>query len=154
MGDHPKESETKKFLRKRAPFYIAGLTILLVFVVPEITKGGLQDIIPDTLSAEERVVLDRLLSYTGPNDSGPSMEGAITDKIKSAYPDGDVFKHRDTTLDVVVMGTGIESYRVMLNFESYDRDFSFDWDMDMSTGQIRGNNDVSKDMVDSVNFGG
>lgn len=152
MGDHPKESEAKKFLRKRAPFYIAGLTILLVFVVPEITKGGLQDIIPDTLSAEERVVLDRLLSYAGPNDSGLSVEGAITDKIKSAYPDGNVFDHRSTTLDAAVMGTDTDSYRVVLDFESYDRGFSFDWDMNMSTGQIRGNNDVSKDVADLVNF--
>ena len=151
MGD-PKESETKKFLRKRAPFYIAGLTLLLVFVVPEITKGGLQDIIPDTLSAEERVVLDHVLRYAGPNDTGLSMEDAITQKIKSAYPDGNVFEHRSTTLDAVVMGTSTESYRVILNFESYDRGFAFDWDVNVDTGQIQGNNDVSKDVVDLVNF--
>ena len=151
MGD-PKESEAKKFLRKRAPFYIAGLTLLLVFVVPEITKGGLQDIIPDTLSAEERVVLDHVLRYTGPNDTGLSMEDAITQKIKSAYPDGNVFDHRSTALDAAVMGTSTESYRVVLNFESYDRDFAFDWNVNVDTGQIQGNNDVSKDVVDLVNF--
>ncbi len=151
MGD-PKESETKKFLRKRAPFYIAGVTLLLVFVVPEITKGGLQDIIPDTLGAEERVVLDHVLRYAGPNDAGLSMEDAITQRIKADYPDGNVFDHRATALDAAVTETGTDSYRVVLNFESYDRDFSFDWNVNMDSGQIQGNNDVSKDIVDLVDF--
>lgn len=148
----PKESETKKFLRKRAPFYIAGATLLLVFVVPEVTKSSLQDIIPDTLDAEERTALDRVLSYTGPNDTGWSIKDVVSDKIEEEYPDGNVYDHRSTTLDVVVTDTGAGSYRVVLNFESSGRALVFDWDVNVQTGEIRGNNGVAKDMVDLVNF--
>ena len=148
----PKESETKKFLKKRAPFYIAGVTLLLVFVVPEITKSSLQDIIPDTLNAEERMVLDRVLSYTGPNDTGWSIKDAVSEKIEKEYPDGNVYDHRSTTSDVTVVGTSADSYRVVLNFESSGRALVFDWDVNTQTGEIRGNNDVAKDTVDRVNF--
>ena len=125
---------------------------MLVFVVPEVTKSSLQDIIPDTLDAEERTALDRVLSYTGPNDTGWSIKDVVSDKIEEEYPDGNVYDHRSTTLDVVVTDTGAGSYRVVLNFESSGRALVFDWDVNMQTGEIRGNNGVAKDMVDLVNF--
>ena len=150
MGDH-KESETRKFLKKRAPFYLAGITILAVFVVPGMLEKNLTDMIPDTLSVEEREVLNRMLQYDGGDGSGIDMKDALTDKIKLSYADENIFEHGTTAMHVEVLNTSIDTYRILLEFEARGELLSFDWSLDQM-GVIQGNNDLSKDIVDSVNF--
>lgn len=144
-------SGTTKFLKKRAPFYMAGAALLIVFVVPEITKSGMDDVIPwDTLDAPDRGVLERVLGYTGPNDTGISIKEAVAKKIESRYPQGNVYDHPSTNVLVAVTPAGAGAYVVAMDFQSYDDDLSFVWEVDGET--LRGSNDVSKDVVDLVNF--
>ena len=50
-----KENKSKKslgeFLKKRAPIYLAIIALLIVFFVPELTKGTLQDHIPNNFNS-------------------------------------------------------------------------------------------------------
>lgn len=145
-------TDTGKFLKKRAPFYMAAGALLVVFVVPALTEKGLEDIIPDTLEAQERIVLDYVLKYDGGDGSGINMLQAVTDKIKEDYPDGNVFGHRSTTLDATVSTISTDTYRIILDFKSYDNPLYFDWEVDMDMGTVRGGNNISKDVVDVVDF--
>lgn len=147
-----KERESKKFLKKRAPFYLAGVTILIIFVVPGILAVELEDIIPETLSPDETRILQSLFDYTGPNDTGINVYEAISERIADQYPDGNVYEHRSTTLHVVVTDTGGDLYRIVLDFESYNGELYFDMNMNVTDGVVSGNNNLSKDIVDLVYY--
>ena len=51
--DKPKKNDFKSFLRKRAPIYLALIAMLVVFVIPEMTKGTLEKSLPE-LSVENQ----------------------------------------------------------------------------------------------------
>lgn len=143
----------KKFLRTRAPFYMAGAALLLVFVVPEITKSGLEDVIPyDALGQEEARVLEEALSYTGPNDTGISLQDAVSERIKEEHSGGNVFDHRSTALEAAVEDLGGGAHRITLDFESRDGELFFDFNMNANDGVVTGNNNLSKDVVDLVYY--
>lgn len=144
-----------KFLRKRAPFYIAGIAIMIIFVIPALTQKEFADTINDAatdMSAQERIVLEYILDYTGGDDSGINLRDAASDIITEDYPDDNVFAHRSTTLHVAVMPISIDVYRAIMDFESHNGQHYFDWEVNMDTGTIKGNNNISKDALDVVNF--
>lgn len=147
--------EFSKFLQKRAPFYIAALAIVIIFIVPALTAKDFEDTIEESLtdiSAQERIVLEYMLDYTGGDDSGIDLRDATSDMITDDYPDGNVFEHRSTTLHIAVMPISIDIYRVIMDFESYNGQHYFDWEINMDAGDIKGNNNISKDVLDVVNF--
>jgi len=45
--DKPKKNDFKAFLKKRAPIYLALIAMLVVFVIPEYTKGTLEKSFPE-----------------------------------------------------------------------------------------------------------
>jgi len=48
--EKPRESEFKKFVKKRAPIYLGVIALLIVFVVPELTKSNLENSFPNDLT--------------------------------------------------------------------------------------------------------
>ena len=142
----------RQFLARRAPFYLAGAALLVVLVVPGILEKDLYDIIPDTLEEDERAILEYVLEYTGPNDTGMDMAEAVSSKIEAEWPGSNPYDHHSTRVMVAVMGTSIDAYRVTLDFESQGERLYYDWDVDTAAGIIRGNNDITKDAVDMVDF--
>ncbi|MXX20370.1 MAG: hypothetical protein F4Z46_01055, partial [Cenarchaeum sp. SB0667_bin_13] len=102
----------KKFLKTRAPFYLAGVTILAVFIIPNMLAVELRDIIPETLSPDEMEVLQSVFDYTGPNDTGINVYEAISERVVERYPDGNVYEHHSTILHAIVTNTGGGLYRV------------------------------------------
>lgn len=144
--------EGKKFLKTRAPFYLAGVTILAVFIIPSMLATELEDIIPDTLSPGEARILQNLFDYTGPNDTGISVYEAISDRITDQYSGGNVYDHRSTTLHTTVTDTGGDLYRIVLDFESHNGKLYFDMNMNVTDSSITGNNNLSKDVIDLVYY--
>lgn len=147
MGERARD-----FLVKRAPFYLAGVALIIVFVVPPILEKDLEDVIPMMQDERDQEILEYVLGYTGPNETGIDVAGAISAKIESEYPDGNAYDHRSTTVQVAVMPTSVDTYRVTLDFESQGERLYFDWDIDTAAGQVRGNNDITKDVIDVVDF--
>ena len=150
--EKPKERSFKKFLKKRAPIYLAVLAILIVFIVPELTKGDLQSNLPETLTEKERQVVDTLMSYKGPNKEGLSLMDAISNQINENYPNEKIYDNKKTKVSVSVAELKGESYQVIFDFESYKEDFHYDWNVNMLNGEIDGNNPDSKYLVDLVDF--
>ena len=147
----PKKNDFKSFLKKRAPIYLALIAMLIVFVIPELTKGDLESSFPE-LTSEEEQVLDILMNYNGPNGSGLTVMDAITNKINEEYPDEKIFDHKKTIVDLTVSKINDEEYNIKLNFKSYKGELNYDWNVEKSLGKISSNNQDSKYIIDLVDF--
>jgi hypothetical protein len=149
--EKPKKSDFKSFLKKRAPIYLALIAMFVIFVVPELTKSSLESSLPE-LSSEEQQVVDVLMGYNGPNESGLTVMEAISDKIAEEYPDEKIFDNKKTTVDLTVSNIDAEKYQVILNFESHKGEMNYDWNVDTNSGEIVSNNSESKYIIDLVDF--
>jgi len=148
----PKNSQFKNFIKKRAPIYLAVLAIVIIFIVPELTKGDLQSSFPQTLTEEEKLVLNSLMAYNGSNNKGLSVMDAISKEINEKYPNEKIYDNKKTQVNVAISNIEKENYQVTLNFESYKDDFHYSWNINMQTGEVKGNNEESKYIINLVDF--
>ena len=150
-----KENKEKKslqgFLKKRAPVYLAIIALLIVFVVPELTKGTLQDHIPDDLTDKEKEVLDVLLSYRGPNDVGLSIEDVLAEKIEERYPNEKIFDHKDTVIDVIISEES-DIYEVNFILETKKDKLEYVWNVNTVTGEVLPKNPEAKNISGIVEY--
>ena len=149
--EKPKKSDFKAFLKKRAPIYLGLIAMFVVFAVPELTKGNLESSFPELTSEEEQVV-DVLMEYNGPNESGLTVMEAISNKISEKYPDERIFDNKKTIVELTVSSIDSEKYQIVLNFESHKGEMNYDWNVDVNSGEITSNNPKSKHIIDVVDF--
>ena len=149
--EKPKKSDFKAFLRKRAPIYLGIIALFVVFIIPELTKGDLENSLPE-LDAEKQQVVDILMSYNGPNESGLTVMDAISNKINDEYPDEKIFDNKKTKVELIVSDGGEEDYQVILNFESHNGVMNYDWNVNVESGEIISNNSASKHIIETVDF--
>ncbi len=149
--EKPKKSDFKAFLRKRAPIYLGIMGLFILFVVPDLMKGDLESSLPE-LSSEEQQVVDVLMGYNGPNESGLTVMDAISMKISEEYPDERIFDNKKTKVELTVSNIDSEEYQVILNFESHKGEMNYNWNVDMGSGKITSNNQESKYIIDLVDF--
>ena len=147
----PKKSDFKAFLRKRAPIYLGIMGLFILFVVPDLMKGDLESSFPE-LSSEEQQVVDILMGYNGPNESGLTVMDAIEMKIDEEYSDKRIYDNKKTKVELTVSSIGSEEYQVVLNFESHKGEMNYNWNVDISSGKITSNNQESKYIIDLVDF--
>ncbi|MCV0410807.1 hypothetical protein [Nitrosopumilus sp.] len=149
--EKPKKNDFKSFLRKRAPIYLAIITIFVIFAIPELTKSDLQSRFPE-LTSEQKQVVDILMNYNGPNESGLTVMEAITNKISEEYPDEKIFDNKKTIVELSVSKVNDEEYHFILDFESYKGELNYDWNVNKISGKITSNNQDSKHIIDLVDF--
>ena len=149
--EKPKKSDFKAFLRKRAPIYLGIIGLFILFVVPDLMKGDLESSLPE-LSSEEQQVVDVLMGYNGPNESGLTVMDAISMKISEEYPDERIFDNKKTKVELTVSNIDSDEYQVVLNFESHKGEMNYNWNVDMDSGKITSNNQESKYIIDLVDF--
>ena len=134
-----KENKDKKplqeFLKKRAPIYLAIIALLIVFVVPELTKGTLQDHIPDDLTDKEKEALDVLLSYRGPNDAGLSIKDVLAEKIEERYPNEKIFDHKDTVINIIISEES-DIYEINFILETSKDKLEYIWSVNVITDEV------------------
>ncbi len=149
--EKPKKNDFKAFLRKRAPIYLGIMGLFMLFVVPDLMKGDLESSFPE-LTSEEQQVLDILMRYDGPNDSGLTVMDAISMKISEEYPDEKIYDNKKTKVELTVTNIDSEEYQVVLNFKSHKGEMNYDWNIEMSSEKIISNNQESKYIIDLVDF--
>ena len=149
--EKPKKSDFKAFLRKRAPIYLGLMGLFMLFIVPDLMKSDLESTFPE-LAAEEQQVLDILMGYDGPNDSGLTVMDAISMKISKKYPDEKIYDNKKTNVELTVSNIDSEEYQVILNFKSHKGEMNYGWNVDMSSEKIVSNNQESKYIIDLVDF--
>ncbi|MDH3203774.1 MAG: hypothetical protein OEL81_03725 [Nitrosopumilus sp.] len=149
--DKPKKNDFKSFLRKRAPIYLALIAMLVVFVIPEMTKGTLEKNFPE-LSDENQQVVDILMGYDGPNNDGLTVLEALKNKINEEYPNEKIFDHKKTTIDLTITNVDSKEYQVNFNFKSHKGEMDYDWNVNVDSEKITPNNSEAKYIIDLVDY--
>ena len=149
-----KEKSGKAFLKKRAPIYLAIITMLIVFVIPELTAGTLQDNIPDDLTGNEKQALDTFLSYRGPNNSGLNAIDALAEKIANDYPDEKIYDDKNTVVEFTVNGfdSSENEYQIRIDFQTKRESTLYEWVVNISTGEISEMNPEAKKIIEVVDY--
>ena len=150
--EKPKESPFMKFLKKRAPVYLSVIAIVIIFIVPELTKGDLQSNLPENLSEQEKIALDILMSYKGPNNEGRSMMDEISSQIDEKYPNEKIYDNKKTNINVSVSKIDNDNYQIVFDFESYKEDLHYDWNVNIQNEELKGNDEDSKFIINRVDF--
>ena len=149
--EKPKKNDFKAFLRKRAPIYLGIIGLFMLFVIPDLMKSDLESSFPE-LTSEEQQVIDILMKYDGPNDSGLTVIDAISMKIDEEYPKEKIYDNKKTNVELTVSNIDSEEYQVVLNFKSHKGEMNYDWNVNMSSEKIISNNQESKYIIDLVDF--
>ena len=149
--EKPKKNNLKAFLKKRAPLYLAGIALIVISVNGVLTEKHLDDFLID-FSEEEQIVVDILMQYNGPNESGFNVKNGIEDKIKVEYPDEKIFDNRNTRVKLDVAEINLEEYQVVLNFKGHKGEIIFDWNVNIDSKEIESNNIISKNIINLVDF--
>ncbi len=149
--EKPKKSDFKAFLKKRAPIYLGIMGLFMLFVIPDLMKSDLESSFPE-LTSEEQQVLDILMKYDGPNDSGLTVMDAISMKISEEYQDEKIYDNKKTEVELTVSNIDSVEYQVILNFKSHKGEMNYDWSVDTSSEKITSNNFESKHIIDVVDF--
>jgi len=138
-------------LRKRAPFYLAAVTLIVISAYGVLSEKNLESFFPE-LTPEEGKVFDILMKYNGPNESGLTVLKAVENKIKEEYPDEKVFDGKNTKVGLDISKIGPDEYQVVLNFQSHKGEMNYDWNVNTNSKKITSNNPESKHIIDVVDF--
>ncbi len=151
-----KKSSAKSFFKKRAPIYLAIIAMLIVFVVPELTKGTLDGHIPNDLIGEEKEALDMFLAYNGPNNSGLNAIDVLSEKIEDDYPNEKIYDHKDTVVKFTVSALDVRTpsgeYQISLDFQTKKEGTLYDWYVNIQTGEISGMNTAAQKILKIVDY--
>ena len=150
-----KKSSGKAFLKKRAPIYLAVITLVIVFIIPELTASSLRDYIPDDLENDKKKALDIFLAYRGPNNSGLNAIDVLSEKIENDYPGEKIFDNKDTTTVFLVEKineVNDDEYKIKFDFQTKSEEIFYEWSVNISSGEILSLNNDAKKILEIVNY--
>jgi len=153
-----KESDLKKFLKKRSFLYLMATVVFVVFFVPDmIAPSDLEKKLVENLESDDQNIAWNIIkSYKGSDDSGYNLFDTMITQIENAYPNEKILKHNDTMLEVSVLDMqeqkGISFYDVHFTFQTYNAVQEYIWNVNIETEEIIPLNDGAKKMMDIVEF--
>jgi len=153
-----KESDLKKFLKKRSFLYLMCAVVFVVFFVPDmISPSDLEKKLPaDFESDEQNIAWDIIKSYKGTDDDGFNLFDTIVTQTENAYPNEKILQHRDTMLEISVLDiqeqNGVGFYEVNFTFQTYDDVREYIWNVNIETEEIISINDGARKMMNIVDF--
>ena len=153
-----KESDLKKFLKKRSFIYLMCAVFFVVFFVPDmIAPSDLEKKLVENLESDEQNIAWNIVkSYRGPDDSGYNLFDTIITQIENAYPNEKILKHNDTMLEVSVLDMqeqkGAVFYEVHFTFQTYNAMQEYIWNVNIETEEIIPINDGARKMLNIVEF--
>lgn len=149
--EKPKKSGLKAFLKKRAPFYLAAVALIIISAQSVLSEKNFENSLPE-FSGDEQIVVNTLLNYNAGVESKLSVKEVIKNQIDEEYPDEKIYGHKKTVLDLSVTNVNSDEYNVILNFKSYKGEMNFDWNVNLESQEITSNNPDSKHVIDVVTF--
>ena len=153
-----KESDLKKFLKKRSFLYLMCAVVFVVFFVPDmIAPSDLEKkLTVDFGSDEQNIAWNIIKSYNGADDEGFNLFDTIITQTENAYPNEKILQHIDTMLEVSVLDIqeqkGVGFYEVHFTFQTYDNVREYIWNVNIETEEIISINDRARKMMNIVDF--
>ena len=153
-----KESDLKKFLKKRSFIYLMCAVAFVVIVVPDmIAPSDLEKSLVENLETDEQNIAWNIVkSYKGPDNSGYNLYDTIIIQIENAYPNENILGHHDTVIEISAVDmqekVGDAIYQVHFSFETYNDNRDYVWQVNIQTNEIFPINDGAKKMTNIVEF--
>ena len=151
-----KESDLKKFLKKRSFLYLMCAVVFVVFFVPDmIAPSDLDKKLPvDFESDEQNIAWNIIKSYKGADDEGFNLFDTIITQTETAYPNEKILKHNDTILEISAVNieeeNGVVFYEVHFTFQTYDDVREYIWNVNIETEEIIPISDGARKMLNIV----
>ena len=152
-----KESDLKKFLKKRSFLYLMCAVVFVVFFVPDmIAPSDLEKKLVENLDDDSQVTAWQIIkSYKGVDNDGFELFDLMLKLRDDAYPAEQILKHKDTILEVSAVNKdkeyGIGFYEVHFTFQTYDDSREYIWKVNILTEEIFHVNDAARSLLDTVN---
>jgi len=153
-----KESDLKKFLKKRSFLYLMCAVAFVVIVVPDMIAPSDLDIklVENLISDEQNTAWHIVKSYKGADDDGFNLFDTMITQIENAYPNEKILKHNDTMLTVSVeeaaRSAGHAFYEVNFTFKTYNAMEKYIWNVNIETEEIIPISDGARKMMNIVDF--
>jgi len=153
-----KESDLKKFLKKRSFLYLMCAVAFVVIVVPDMIAPSDLDnkLVENLVSEEQNIAWNIVKSYKGADDDGFNLFDTMITQIENAYPNEKILKHNDTMLTVSVeeaaRSAGHAFYEVNFTFKTYNAMENYIWNVNIETEEIIPISDGARKMMNIVDF--
>ena len=153
-----KESDLKKFLKKRSFLYLMCAVAFVVIVVPDMIAPSDLDkkLVENLVSDEQNTAWNIVKSYKGADNDGFNLFDTMITQIENAYPNEKILKHNDTMLTVSVeeatRSAGHVFYEVNFTFKTYNAMEKYIWNVNIETEEIIPISDGARKMMNIVDF--
>ena len=162
-SDYKKPQNPKSFgafLKKRAPIYLGLIGLFLLFAYPALTEKDLNSILDDSFEGNEKIAIDMIRFYSGPNDSGITILEVIEEKINEKHEGQKIFNDENTKARFIVANIpnflavdGEFTHSVMLEFSSENNSLiTYGWYVNIETGEISPMDVLSKSIQQIVDY--
>ena len=150
-----KESDLKKFLKKRSFIYLMATVVFIVFFVPGMIQPEYK-LVQNFDDNEQKIAWNIIKSYRGSDDEGSNLFDTILSQIENAYSNEKILKHKDTILEISVLDIqeqkGVGFYEVNFTFQTYIVAHEYIWNVNIETEEIIAINDGARKMINIVEF--
>ena len=153
-----KESDLKKFLKKRSFLYLMCAVAFVVIVVPDMIAPSDLDkkLVENLVSDEQNTAWNIIKLYNGADDDGFNLFDTMITQIENAYPNEKILKHHDTMLtvsvEVATRSAGHAFYEVNFTFKTYNAMENYIWNVNIETEEIIAISDGARKMMNIVDF--
>jgi len=150
-----KESDLKKFLKKRSFLYLMCAVAFVVIVVPDMIAPSDLDkkLVENLISDEQNIAWNIVKSYNGADDDGFNLFDTMITQIENVYPNEKILKHNDTMLTVSVEEAADHAfYEVNFTFKTYNAMEKYIWNVNIETEEIIPISDGARKMMNIVDF--
>jgi len=153
-----KESDLKKFLKKRSFLYLMCAVAFVVIVVPDMIAPSDLDnkLVENLVSDEQNTAWNIVKLYKGTDDDGFNLFDNMITQIENAYPNEKILKHNDTVLTVSVEEAARSAshafYEVNFTFKTYNAMENYIWNVNIETEEIIPISDGARKMMNIVDF--
>ena len=148
------------FLKKRAPIYLGLLGLFFIFAYPALTENNLNSILDDSFQGNERIAVDMVKFYSGPNDTGITTFEVIEEKINEKYESVKIFDDENTTATFFVESIPpfLEAkneftHQVIFTFNTEgNQPIIYNWFVNIENGEISPIDDDTKNIQQTVDY--
>ena len=145
------------FLKKRAPIYLGLIGLFMIFAYPALTDKDLNSLLDDSFEGNERIAVDMVQFYSGPNETGITILEVIEEKINEKHSNQKIFNDEETWAEFVVenienRNEGFTHEVVFLFNAENNQSMRYEWHANIETGEISPRDTTTKTIQQIVDY--
>ena len=158
--DYKKPQNPKSFgafLKKRAPIYLGLIGLFFLFAYPALTEKDLNSILDDSFEGDEKIAVDMVRFYSGPNDTGITILEVIEERINEKHEGQKIFDDEETWAEFIVENienqNGGFTHEVVFVFNAENnQSMMYGWYVNIEHGEISPIDSTSKSIQQTVDY--